>query len=1382
MQDAVSTSEPISADHLESNEQEDQEQESIDNTDNDKALPETSSASRPSTPATVPNAEDIPSVSSPAPATSSSQIQEHTEGRPSTVPLSQEPPKVKEEEEEKENVPRLVIEKMVLINFKSYAGRREIGPFHRSFTSIVGPNGSGKSNVIDALLFVFGYRANKMRQGKLSELIHNSAGAENLDSCAVEIHFAEILDLPGDDQFERIPNSTLVVSRVAYQNNTSKYFVNNFVSSYTAVTSLLKGRGIDLDHKRFLILQGEVESISQMKPKAQTEHDEGLLEYLEDIIGTSSFKEPIEKSASELEKLNEERGERLRRVKYVEAEKEALEARKKEAEAYLKDENSLAVKMSALYQIKISENSRKIARDTKAVERLKAKLEEDDRKHRGLKEEVKALEEEHIVRVKEYEQLDKETSETARELAKYDREEVQMSENKKHLKNKEKKTSKALHADKLSLTENQSWVKNHETDLVKYQSDLEKLEKSLEEAEEELENIRLSLKGKTEEFSQQIEEHQRELVPWTEKIVAKQREVDMAQSEHDLLQDKANSLRVAYEDADAALNSLRASQKNKELEIVDLKEKIQRATQQISDMERKLKNKEQEEQAIKNKASAARQRADEARASQQKAQSRSAVLTNLLRQRDLGRISGIRGRLGNLGTIDDIYDVAISTACPALDNIVVDNVEVGQQCIEFVRKNNLGRVSLILLDQLPKRDLSPIQTPENVPRLFDLVRPADPAYAPAFYSVMHDTLVAKDLTQANRIAYGKQRWRVVTLDGQLIDKSGTMTGGGTRVMRGAMSSSVTDEYTPEMIQKLEQQRDQAEAEYRLFQQERMSLERELQSTRTSIPKMEMRQSMLQVEVEATRKRMDESVRRVEQLKREAEPKPDQVAKMKQLASKADKLRKEVDAIKVNTVAIEAKIKELQNKILDAGGVKLRAQKSKVEGFREQIEALGDRMTKTKVAKNKAEKDIVKLQANTSRLEKELENITAELAELEEKMKERASLANAVRKKLEDAKNLMEDKRDQMEEMKRELDEKIKAINKFRTAEAEMKNQVDDLEQSLAEYQRRVKEWTEMLKKLTIHDVEYGDDELRAELLEIPEEDLGLIDVQELQAQIAELEQRLSLSRPNLSVLEEYKKREEEYMLRAKDLEDITALKEEAKKQYDELRKKRLDQFMTGFLIISQRLKEMYQMITMGGNAELELVDSLDPFSEGIVFSVMPPKKSWKNIANLSGGEKTLSSLALVFALHHYKPTPLYVMDEIDAALDFRNVSIVANYIKDRTKNAQFVIISLRNNMFELADRLVGIYKTDNKTKAIAINPGAISVLRVEPTPEPAQVPMTPQHRQSSVASSNHQNNNQTRDTDSQSTTTKPFVVDGQGHSTSSVPSTPTRPAPPVLAS
>ena len=123
---------------------------------------------------------------------------------------------------------------------------------------------------------------------------------------------------------------------------------------------------------------------------------------------------------------------------------------------------------------------------------------------------------------------------------------------------------------------------------------------------------------------------------------------------------------------------------------------------------------------------------------------------------------------------------------------------------------------------------------------------------------------------------------------------------------------------------------------------------------------------------------------------------------------------------------------------------------------------------------------------------------------------------------------------------------------------------------------------------------------------------------------------------NPGVLKEYRKREEDFLKRAHELEAVTALRDTHKASYDLLRKARLEEFMRGFGIISTKLKEMYQTITFGGNAELELVDSMDPFSEGIIFSVMPPKKSWKNISNLSGGEKTLSSLALVFALHVYK--------------------------------------------------------------------------------------------------------------------------------------------------
>jgi structural maintenance of chromosome 4 len=247
----------------------------------------------------------------------------------------------------------------------------------------------------------------------------------------------------------------------------------------------------------------------------------------------------------------------------------------------------------------------------------------------------------------------------------------------------------------------------------------------------------------------------------------------------------------------------------------------------------------------------------------------------------------------------------------------------------------------------------------------------------------------------------------------------------------------------------------------------------------------------------------------------------------------------------------------------------------------------------------------------------------------------------------------------------------------------MRNKLEEYQKNVNEAQKRLNHWHEKLGKLTFHNISDLGEEETPETSSLPTytpDELADMSKDALKQEISALEAKTANVNVDLNVLAEYRRRCEEHVSRSADLNTALAERDGAKKRCDELRRLRLEGFMEGFSTISLRLKEMYQMITMGGNAELELVDSLDPFSEGILFSVMPPKKSWKNIGNLSGGEKTLSSLALVFALHHYRPTPLYVMDEIDAALDFRNVSIVASYIRERTKNAQFIVISLRNNM------------------------------------------------------------------------------------------------------
>ena len=222
----------------------------------------------------------------------------------------------------------------------------------------------------------------------------------------------------------------------------------------------------------------------------------------------------------------------------------------------------------------------------------------------------------------------------------------------------------------------------------------------------------------------------------------------------------------------------------------------------------------------------------------------------------------------------------------------------------------------------------------------------------------------------------------------------------------------------------------------------------------------------------------------------------------------------------------------------------------------------------------------------------------------------------------------------------------------------MRNKLEENQKNLKEYQRKVAHWEDKLSKLTLQNIsDLGEEKEAEQLPSYTADELADLDKDALKAEISGLEDKTQNVSVELSVLGEYRRRVEEHAARSADLQAAVSSRDSAKKRCDDLRRLRLEGFMEGFSTISLRLKEMYQMITMGGNAELELVDSLDPFSEGILFSVMPPKKSWKNISNLSGGEKTLSSLALVFALHHYKPTPLYVMDEIDAALDFRNVSV-----------------------------------------------------------------------------------------------------------------------------
>ncbi|KAI1075142.1 nuclear condensin complex subunit Smc4 [Whalleya microplaca] len=1242
--------------------------------------------------------------------------------------------------------PRIVITYLILTNFKSYAGRQEVGPFHASFSSVVGPNGSGKSNVIDSLLFVFGFRASKMRQGKISALIHNSAAYPNLDHCEVAVHFQEVMDLPGGGS-EVIPNSQIVISRKVFKNNSSKYYINGKESNFTTVTALLRERGVDLDHKRFLILQGEVESIAQMKPKAANEHEDGLLEYLEDIIGTSKYKTPIEESATEVETLNEICMEKSGRVQHVEKEKNGLEDKKNKALAYIRDENDLALKQSALYQLYMSELDDNVAVTEEAISQMQAQLDEELEKHQGGEQIIKQLQKAYSKGGKEFESQEKDVQALVKEIAKFEQERVKFDEKRKFLTDKQKKLEKTITNAEKSTTEADETVEQCTEEIATRTEEIAALEQRVQEEEAELATIRDSLKGKTQVFSDQIAVKQKSLEPWKEKINQKQSAIAVAESEMAILEEKANAGAVALEEMKTKIANIEEGRTAKLAQLEEFQAEKAKLEKEAKKVETELEGMTEMEARVRSQVSNARQKADEARSSLSQTQNRGNVLAALMRMRESGRIDGFHGRLGNLGTIDEKYDVAISTACGALDNFVTDTVDAGQQCIEYLRKTNLGRGNFICLDKLRVRDIQAIQTPENAPRLFDLVKAKEDKFRPAFYHALQDTLVANDLAQANRIAYGAKRWRVVTLDGELIDKSGTMSGGGKTVKKGLMSSKLVADTTKEKVAKFESDRDAIEKKFHEFQEYQRELETRLRYLKDQIPQLDTKMQKIGLEVQSAEKNLADAHRRVKELGKEHQPSQSDDNRVAVLQKEIAKLNKEVSKLHTETEGVEAEIKELQDKIMEVGGEKLRAQRATVDAIKEEIASHNEETSNAEVKKAKAEKSKTKLEKDHAKATKELEIAIRDLEKLEAEVENQDSKSESLNARVEEAEEALGEKKKELAAMKSELDEKTSQLNETRAVEIEMRNKLEENQKVLVENQKRLRYWNEKLGKLVIQNVsdlsgestpaqkptqkptqqptkegqEPAEDEEEEEEEEAEEEasqeqpqeqpqelprftkdELKDMNKETLNAEIAALEEKTQNVNVDVSVLSEYRRRVEEHAARSSDLASAVQQRDGAKKRCDDLRRLRLEGFMEGFSCISLRLKEMYQMITMGGNAELELVDSLDPFSEGILFSVMPPKKSWKNISNLSGGEKTLSSLALVFALHHYKPTPLYVMDEIDAALDFRNVSIVANYIKERTKNAQFVVISLRNNMFELAARLVGVYKVNHMTKSVTI--------------------------------------------------------------------------------
>merc|ERR1719171_2409419 len=400
-------------------------------------------------------------------------------------------------EKPKEKLPRLMIKEIILENFKSYGGKKSIGPFHKCFSSIVGPNGSGKSNTIDALLFVFGKRAKKIRLNKASELIHSSKGNLSLPSAKVTVKFVDIIDT-GDraDDYEVVPGSELSVSREALRNNQSRYYIEGELSNFTEVTTLLRKRGVDLEHNRFLILQGEVEQIALMKPKAQTQHDDGFLEYLEDIIGSNRHVESIEEAEAAMERLGEVRQEKLNRLRVAERERESLDGPRKEAEIWVTNEGERLELQALLAQAEAQHGHAALVTLEEEHAALKVHMNEHQRKMEVYEKEAKAIETEHNEHLKDYTGMKDAMEKASAEFKEFERLDVKFTEDIAFLEQKLVKFKQTSVQEEEQAARLVAEAQRIRTEAPTKEKELESADRFRESQQQKLEELYASLKGK----------------------------------------------------------------------------------------------------------------------------------------------------------------------------------------------------------------------------------------------------------------------------------------------------------------------------------------------------------------------------------------------------------------------------------------------------------------------------------------------------------------------------------------------------------------------------------------------------------------------------------------------------------------------------------------------------------------------------------------------------------------------------------------------------------------------------------------------------------------------------------------------------------------------
>jgi chromosome segregation protein len=1154
--------------------------------------------------------------------------------------------------------------------FKSFANKI-VFQFHNGITGIVGPNGSGKSNVADAVRWVLGeQRIKQLRGASMQDVIFSGTETRKPLSYA---YVAITLD--NSDHQLAIDYDEVTVARRIYRSGESEYLINGTPCRLKDVNELFYDTGIGKEGYS-IIGQGQIDKILSGKPEERRE-------LFDEAAGIVKFKR--RKAAAQTKLENEKQN--LVRVNDIlsELEKQVgpLEKQSEVAKVYLRKKEELK---SLDINVFLLENKRLREQLASAEEKYNlasTELGETGEKYEGIKEEYERIQQEIESLDVAIEAAREQLTDTGLMRGKLEGEINVLKEqinsahgSENHLNNRKAALEEEIAGKEQEKQDILTDKKDTDTQVqeiaeaaAKAKADLEAIQNKITELNNNIEagkntiigelNQRATIKSKMGRFDTMMEQINIRKAELNSRLLR-------AKSDEAAREETVKKLEETFETVTEELRQMTEQEAASELELGNIRENLTGLDAKLRETQTRFHQEQSKLEALTNIT----ERYDGYGGSVKK----------VMEQKE--KEKGIIGVVADIIQVEAKYETAIETALGGnIQNIVTDNEETAKHMIGFLKQNRLGRATFLPLTSItkPQEFKNPEALKEKgVIGMADELVGTEEEYRNVAKAMLGRIVVVDNVDNAVKIArkfdYGI---RMVTLEGELLVPGGAISGGAFKNNSNLLGRRREMDELEKKVKKLSEDITTYNQKIEDTKSKRNKLRMDLEALKTEMQRKSIEQNTARLNISQARERMEEEAESAQSLKLEEQ----------EIETKIFEIRSGKESITQELAASEELEKTTQEQIL---------------GFQKELESCRLEESEASAHAGEWEVKVEKMrqaldykQANVDRIGGELERAQAELKEILEALTENAQEVERKKNNILEIEKTIAASHENQDASRKKLDEDLAKKEELSAKQKDFFRSREEMSERMNALDKEVYRLGEQKKKLEDGiegQINYMWDEYEITLSDaagLRNEEMN--DLPAMKREISGLKDEIrKLGNVNVNAIEDYKNLMERYTFMKTQHDDLVEAEKTLEGIIEELDTAMRKQFTEKFAEISREFDKVFKELFGGGKGTLELMEDEDILEAGIRIIAQPPGKKLQNMMQLSGGEKALSAISLLFAIQNLKPSPFCLLDEIEAALDDSNVGRFAKYLHKLTKNTQFIVITHRRGTMEQVDRLYGI--------------------------------------------------------------------------------------------